>query len=265
MNVLLCVALLGVLIYFLVRPVKKNREEPKNPSSVYYPSEDRIERKGQQGEEEVQRILSVLPKKEYIVLNDVLLPGNAGTTQIDHVVISLYGIFVIESKNYNGKIYGSHDSEKWSQYMNGKQYTFRNPIKQNLGHVLAIKNLIGISGKNLIPIVVFTGSATLKLYGCDEVVYDGMLLNTIYRYTNRVFTPKQIESYATIIDNRMDENPQTKSAHVNGIKDRVTRWNQEVDAGLCPRCEGHLVLRRGKYGAFYGCSNYPTCKYTKNL
>ena len=181
------------------------------------------------------------------------------------MIVSLYGIFVIESKNYKGKIYGSYDAEKWSQYINGEQFNFRNPVKQNLGHVIAIERLTRINSKFIIPLVVFTGSATLKLYGCDEVIYDGMLLETIYRYRNKVFSPESMQAYARIIDDKIDDNAQTKSAHVSAVRQRVNKWNEEVNAGQCPRCDGYLVLRKGKYGDFFGCSNYPKCKYTKNI
>lgn len=158
MEALLIIVLLIALIIFIVRSVKKDRDEPHEQTLVEYPVADRIEIKGMQGEQEVQNILSQLPRSEYIVLNDVLLPGYKGTTQVDHIVVSLYGIFVIESKNYAGKVYGSHDAEKWSQYINGEQSNFRNPIKQNLGHVIAIEQLTRVSSENIIPLVVFTGS-----------------------------------------------------------------------------------------------------------
>ena len=52
---------------------------------------------------------------EYYVMDDVVLNTVRGTTQIDHIVISKYGVFVIETKNYRGIIYGNDDSKKWNQ------------------------------------------------------------------------------------------------------------------------------------------------------
>ena len=61
---------------------------------------NRVKRKGAVGERRVARILNRLPKTEYKVLHDVMLSvPNDCTTQIDHVIISMYGIFVIETKN----------------------------------------------------------------------------------------------------------------------------------------------------------------------
>ena len=255
----------GILFVRLIKGNKKTPKTQKEQTLVEYPVSDWTCKKGQLGEEEVQRILSRLPREEYMVLNDVLLPTKNGTTQIDHVVVSLYGIFVIEAKNYQGKIYGTRNSEKWSQYINGEEYQFRNPIKQNIGHAMAIENATLISRRNIIPLVVFTGSATLKVLDCDEVIYDGMLYETICRYRQKVLTPELMETYARIIDQKIEENRETISVHVRGVRERKSRWDQEVNAGQCPRCDGYLVLRKGKYGIFYGCSNYPRCKYTKNL
>ena len=83
------------------------------------------------GEKVVASKLSKLPEQQYKILNDIMLRTNYGTTQIDHIVISVYGIFVIETKNYKGWITGTEYGEYWTKNMYGKKYTFRNPIKQN--------------------------------------------------------------------------------------------------------------------------------------
>ena len=75
---------------------------------------------GKFGEKRVARKLDWL-SKEYITLNDILLPTNYGTTQIDHIVVSPYGIFVIETKNYKGWIFGHENSEEWKQSLFGKK------------------------------------------------------------------------------------------------------------------------------------------------
>jgi len=261
---LIMVAVIGFIALLIYISKDQNvSSQPEKPSESYKPGW--TDRKGQEGEEEVWRILARLPREEYIVLNDVLLPAGKHTAQLDHVVVSLYGIFVIESKNYQGKIYGTRSSEKWSQYVDGEEYNFRNPIKQNTGHVIAVKRMTHLSDDFIIPLVVFTGSATLKVLDCDEVIYDGMLYETIRSYRDIILTPEQMKYYARIIDERLEENAVTKSAHINAVRERIVEWDREVSAGLCPRCDGRLVLRKGKYGSFYGCSNYPKCKYTKNI
>lgn len=90
--------------------------------------------KGRIGEHRVAHILSKLPKDRYQVINNLLLRTSSdSTTQIDHVVISQYGIFVIETKFYKGWIYGGENSEYWTQNIYGHKYSLRNPIHQNQG------------------------------------------------------------------------------------------------------------------------------------
>ena len=85
--------------------------------------------KGRIGEQRVAHILGRLPKDRYRVINNLLLRTSSGsTTQIDHIVISEYGIFVIETKFYKGLIYGGENSEYWTQNIYGHKYSLRNPI-----------------------------------------------------------------------------------------------------------------------------------------
>ena len=81
--------------------------------------------KGRIGEKKVAKILKSLPETEYRVLSNVMLETSHGTTQIDHVVVSVYGIFVIETKNYKGWIVGSEYSETWTQNLYGEKYRLK--------------------------------------------------------------------------------------------------------------------------------------------
>lgn len=87
--------------------------------------------KGTLGEYKVSLKLKRLTKKKYIVLNNILLKIGETTTQIDHVVISKSGIFIIETKNYKGWIHGHENSNYWTQTIYKHKTKFRNPIKQN--------------------------------------------------------------------------------------------------------------------------------------
>ena len=99
-------------------------------------------RKGKRGEKAVKKSLDNLPEDQYQILNNILLDSDNGTSQIDHIVISVYGIFVIETKNYTGVIYGSEHSSKWTQYINGNKYSFQNPIHQNYGHIKTVESFL---------------------------------------------------------------------------------------------------------------------------
>ena len=82
--------------------------------------------KGIKGEKRVSNVLYKLNKNKYRVLNDVLIRAKDKTVQIDHIVVSVYGIFVIETKNYAGNIYGDGYKDKWTQYLGREKNSFQN-------------------------------------------------------------------------------------------------------------------------------------------
>lgn len=221
--------------------------------------------KGYLGEKAVARHLSNLPDDKYIPLNNIMLNTDHGLTQIDHVVLSIYGIFVIETKNYSGWITGNEYSDKWVKNMYGTKYKFRNPIKQNYGHTMALMQTLKITDKDcFIPIVVFTNSAELKLNTKSLVIYLHELDNCILAFHTRIFSFQQISSYAQILTSSNVDSKESRKSHVNTIRNNVWLQQAQIKSGLCPKCGGNLVLRKGQYGRFYGCSNYPKCKFTAN-
>jgi len=219
--------------------------------------------RGKTGELSVNVRLQLLPSDEYKVINDLLIGNNGRTSQIDHVVVSEYGIFVIETKNYMGWIYGGNYSENWTQNIYGNKREFRNPILQNQGHVRALKHLLPDCPYDVfIPIVTFSGRATLKVSTNEPVVYWSRLQRTILSYTTKQMTPEKVQQiYQVLLSANLDSNKDRKQ-HVKYVKSTVMRNEQAVSSYRCPQCGGKLVLRNGKYGQFYGCQNYPDCRYT---
>lgn len=138
--------------------------------------------KGWSGEKAVSALLATLPQEEYRVINNVMLKTEKGTSQIDHIVISVYGIFVIETKNYKGWIMGSEYADRWTKNMYGKKYSFRNPIKQNYGHVKVLENYLGLPFEAYIPIVAFSSGAELKINVKRHVIYMAQLPQVIQGY-----------------------------------------------------------------------------------
>ena len=99
--------------------------------------------KGRYGEKMVMKTLKNLDSKEYTIFHDLYVPTKKGTSQIDHVVISHKGIFVLETKNYTGWIFGNENSQNWTQVIYKRKEKFYNPIWQNFGHIQALKEYLG--------------------------------------------------------------------------------------------------------------------------
>ena len=99
----------------------------------------------------------------YHLLNHVTLRLRNGTTQIDHVLVSRFGVFVIETKDYKGWIFGGPGDRNWTQVLYRAKFRFQNPIRQNYGHVCAIRELLDFLPPDVIQsIVVFAGDAAFK-------------------------------------------------------------------------------------------------------
>ena len=229
---------------------------------------------GKAGEKRVARKLDWLPK-EYITLNDILLPTSYGTTQIDHIVVSPYGIFVIETKNYKGWIFGHQDSEEWKQSLLGKktiwgwsseQHKFRNPIRQNLAHFRAVRaTLKDVGDFTIIPIVVFADSADLNITVPNHTVINWCnLRSTIKAYSIPCISQDNVKR---IVEKLTTANITTEGSRERHIS-RVQKIQQDRELAIanrrCPKCGGNLVQRQGKFGSFWGCSNYPNCRFTHN-
>ncbi|QYY37413.1 nuclease-related domain-containing protein [Ruficoccus sp. ZRK36] len=92
-------------------------------------------------------IWATLDKQCYPRFHDVIAPSTNGTTQIDHVIVSRVGIFVIETKNYSGWIFGGEKQAKWTQSLYGKKSSFQNPLHQNYRHIKCLSASMGVAGR----------------------------------------------------------------------------------------------------------------------
>lgn len=220
--------------------------------------------KGKSGEIRVSNILSRLPDN-YHIFNDVYINNNGHSSQIDHLIISQYGVFIIETKNYSGDVYGSENAKHWTQYLQGEGYKFLNPIKQNQSHIFAIKNALHISPSNIFPIVVFLNRVELHCSTSSVVLYSGQLYNYILSHKEVLFPKDSVERLTQRLNTIMVQDPEREQNHVRSIRQNAINRELQIANLICPRCQGHLVERQGKYGNFLGCSNYPNCKFTKKL
>lgn len=122
--------------------------------------------KGAVGEAKVARgALRSLPPSKYARFNDVTLPLRNATTQVDHVFVSRFGVFVIETKNMSGWIYGQALETHWTQVFPSRKSRFRNPLRQNRRHVEAVEAaLAGLSlpAAAVRSVVAFVGDGRLK-------------------------------------------------------------------------------------------------------
>jgi hypothetical protein len=147
------------------------------------------------GEAIVRRVIvsSFLPQN-YHLLNNITIPFQNGTTQIDHILVATKGVFVIETKNYSGWIFGDESSKQWTQVIYRAKSKFQNPIHQNNLHVKAIQELLDFLPKEQIhSIVVFAGSAVFKSPIPKGVVYQNQLVSHINTFQDAVISGNRLE------------------------------------------------------------------------
>ena len=180
------------------------------------------EQKGARGERLVARRLRKGLPDEYLMLNDVYLPLPDGTTaQIDHVVVSQYGIFVVETKNYSGWIFGSEGDCEWTQSFPSKKSTFQNPKLQNYEHICALADNLGIDKSCFIGVVALTGNCTFKKDMPKGVVYSRNAADYIRSFGQPRIMPEQVGKIASMIAERQGtlSKEQIKN-HVSNLKKR---------------------------------------------
>lgn len=179
--------------------------------------------KGEIGEKKVADILKKLPGDKYRTINNVLLKRHDGkTVQIDHIVVSLYGIFVIETKNYKGIITGNDYLEQWTKHVYKKKYYFFSPTRQNYGHIKALEELLGLPGSCFVSIVVFLPGARLRVKSRIPVIHTKRLKRIIRSYRTIQLDSTQVREIEDRIHHLNIHSKRAEKKHVKRIK-KATR------------------------------------------
>ena len=115
-----------------------------------------------------------LDKNLYRRFHDVIIPSSHGTTQIDHILVSPFGLFVVETKNYKGWIYGSEDQSTWTQVIYKSKHKFQNPLRQTHRHKKVLSKYLGVREFNIRPVISFVGDVEFKTELPSNVLRSGV-------------------------------------------------------------------------------------------
>lgn len=215
--------------------------------------------KGKIGEAKVDSKLNplIFDKVDHRQINNLILIDEKGRThQIDHIEIRENGIFCIETKNYIGWIFGSENQEKWTQTLyTGEKNYFYNPLKQNRSHIYHLSKALDKKYR-INSLVVMVNNNADKI-DCENVINLDYLKTYLKNFNDGThYTIEQMDDmYNQLL--KINNTQITNKEHIENIK----KTQEDIKAGICPRCGGKLVERNGQYGKFYGCSNYPKCKF----
>jgi len=204
-----------------------------------------------------------LDSNTYHVFNNIIIQLDSRSTQIDHIIVSKYGIFVVETKNKDGRIYGS-PSDKWTQVFFNKKFHFQNPLRQNYLHTKSLADFLGIDHNKIHSVIVFWGECQFKTTMPENVLKNNFT-GYIKSKNHILFTDAEVDQICCELQRIKDNTPFLSGwHHANSLKKRYK------SSTICPKCGGNLLERTSHTGKkagqqFLGCENYPRCRYTKEL
>ncbi|WP_347990098.1 NERD domain-containing protein [Methylomonas sp. AM2-LC] len=212
-----------------------------------------------------------LDKKIYTLFKNVTLKTEDGSTQIDHVIVSRYGIFVIETKNIKGWIFGRAQQKMWTQQIYKRKWKFQNPLLQNYKHTQTLQSELALDPNKLFSLVVFVGNSYFKTPMPDNVVFTRGCIRFIKRQTKVLMTEAEVlEVCEKIQSKRLTPIFKNHRDHVKHVKSLIKKKQQGKTDEFCHKCGSPMVLRTVKSGIhqghqFWGCSAYPKCTAVRQI
>lgn len=222
---------------------------------------DSAELAGEVGESIISRQLGEnVEGVQYIINNALFRDKYKNTCQIDHILINENGIWVIETKNFSGRVYGTKEQRYWTQvksYGENKK-TFHNPIIQNEGHIKKLKTRIKF-GCQVHNVVVFVDT-DLSEINIENVCDIYELKNKTRQSVGKPISSDEMRKYYNLICKMIENDQVTIEEHI----ENVNKIKESIRNDRCPYCGVKLVKRKGQHGEFYGCANYPSCHFKIN-
>jgi len=203
-----------------------------------------------------------LDAKIYRRYHDVIIPTANGTTQIDHLLVSPFGLFIIETKNFKGWIFGSENQPKWTKSIYGKKYSFQNPLRQTFRQKKILSEFLNLDESIIHTVIFFVGDCKFKTHLPSNVINSG-LGRYIKRFQTLILSPNEIHQITDKLEQHLSKSTVATRDHVRSLRERHSSTT------VCPKCGSNLVERKVKKGPragskFLGCESYPKCRFTKN-
>ena len=255
-------------------------------------------RRGEKLTERKLKLVQLFGRKGKILRNVYLPKDNGETSELDVVFITQKGIFIFESKNYSGWIFGDEKSKYWTASLPNRQKNqFYNPIRQNRTHLRWMRSFVG-EDIPLFSIIVFSERCELKsvtVYSNDVLVIKRdktyAAVREIWNKTPDVVSDEKIDELYGKLSELTNVDAVVKATHIENIEKKYKNSAQPASKSvaesepqlelkpelksetdperICPLCGSKLVLRTAKKGSnagnqFYGCSAFPKCRYIDN-
>ena len=174
-----------------------------------------------------------LEKDVYHRLNNITLPlADGGSTQVDHVIVSIYGIFVIETKNYKGWIFGNEKQRQWTQVIMGRKYKFQNPLRQNYLHIKTLADLLELDLSYFHSMIAFIGECELKTRDeLPEHVLTSGMASYVKKKQDKLLNEEEVKAIVEQIENnRFSKSWKTNRQHKAYLKNKHSPSNKLPNA-----------------------------------
>ncbi len=250
---------------------------------------ERAAQLGREGEDRAAEVLThpgLFGPRGKLLRSLYLSNPSGSTTELDLVFLTRRGIFVLESKNYSGFVYGNAWEEEWTVSRRAgttvfgtekrEKRPFYNPIWQNERHIRDLRAFLEAETElgadiPLLPVILFSDRCTLA--EIDPQREDCWIcslprlrktLRKALRHRPKCLSRREIRALARLLEPLSRQSKRVRRQHVRQVK----KIQRQARPGLCPRCGGNLVLRTAAHGPnagkrFYGCANYPNCRYSE--
>lgn len=287
MEILLILA--AIVLYNIFTKIRKKKKYEQ--TEYYLQTKNSYEilqsDKGLQGEFHTYQCLEPLIGYKKFLFNVYVPKADGETTELDVVLLHESGIYVFESKNYSGWIFGTESQQYWTQTLpigqgRSQKTQFFNPVLQNEGHLKWLQLFLKDQTLPLYSFIVFSDRCTLKditlTSGQHCITYQKHLLSAVrqkIKQSGTQLSPQKIDTLFEILFPLTQRDEAEKVLHILNIKQKMQNkhaatYDSSSDQALCPCCGGTLVMRTATKGSrrgknFLGCSNYPNCSYIKNL
>ena len=159
---------------------------------------------------------------DYHLMNHVTLRLEDGTTQVDHILVSRFGVFVIETKDYRGWIFGQAEQANWTQVLFEQRFEFQNPVHQNARHVRAVRQLLDFIPPDAAKsVVVFAGDAEFKTPVPESVFHVSELIDHLRAQTAEVMSLNRMQLCVGRLEaTRLAVSGETDIEHVQSLERR---------------------------------------------
>lgn len=284
MYIVLLVVALFIILYWIPKKKYEKTDYYKQTNNNFFKISFDL---GTKGEYLTWKYLQKLEGYKKYLFNCYLPKDNGETTEIDVILLHESGIYVFESKNFSGWIFGTETHQYWTQTLprgrgRSQKERFFNPIIQNKVHLKWLSKYLKKDLSQFYSYIVFSDRCTLKditlTSGQHHVInrYDILpAVNDNAQSAGNKLTADEIDALYAKLQPLTQVDETQKLAHIEEVQKKkshssVINENPQNNQMICPRCGGKLILRTAGKGVnagrkFWGCSNYPKCKYIKNI